>query len=90
MFKFPPNVAVGLTLTAYGLLMIFIVMRLFIKKRSRSALCRSGAMITLMLICTGDMIWVLCDDARTSSWLVPIFNVALILLFIRSIREIWI
>jgi len=90
LFKFPPNVALVLCLIAYFLLSIFIVMRLFIKKRSNGAICRSVFMALIMLICCVDLLWVTFDDHRTTSFIVPIANVALILLFIRAIREVWI
>ena len=43
-----------------------------------------------MLFSAGDLIWVSLDKSRTVTWVVPILNVALILFFIRAIREIWI
>jgi len=90
LFKFPPTVALVLTFTAYVFLAIFVVMRLFIKKRSSSAICRSISMCAIMLFSAGDLIWVSLDKSRTVTWVVPILNVALLLFFIRAIREIWI
>lgn len=43
-----------------------------------------------MLFSAGDLIWVSLDKSRTVTWVVPILNVALLLFFIRAIREIWI
>ena len=80
----------ALTLIAYTLLTIFIIMRLFIKKRSASAKCRSSVMCLLMLISAGDLIWVLAASNRGTTAVVNIFNVFLILFFVRAIREIWI
>ena len=65
-------------------------MRLYIKKLSRSAVVRSCIMFAIILIAVGDMFWVLLDRDRATSWLVPILNVALLIFFIRSIREVWI
>ena len=90
MFKFPKQVGNGLTVIAYMLLSIFIVMRLFIKKIDGDAICRSTTMIIMMLASTIDIIWVAFDRHRSTSWIVPIFNVAIILFFVRSIREVWI
>lgn len=88
--KLPPALTTCLTLLAYALLSIFIVMRLFIKKRSNSAIFRSVGMGALMLISAIDLIWVFADDHKSTTWVVNIFNVFLILFFIRAIREIWI
>ena len=90
MFKFPKQVGNGLTVIAYMLLSIFIVMRLFIKKIDGDAICRSTTMIIMMLASTIDIIWVAFDRHRSTSWIVTIFNVAIILFFVRSIREVWI
>ena len=65
-------------------------MRLFIKKRSSTAICRSVTMGLIMIFCTGDLIWVSLDSGRVTTWVVSILNVALILFFIRAIREVWI
>lgn len=90
LMKLPPVLTTFLTLLAYALLSIFIVMRLFIKKRSNSAIIRSVGMGALMLISAIDLIWVFADDHKSTTWVVNIFNVFLILFFIRAIREIWI
>ena len=44
----------------------------------------------IMIFCTGDLIWVSLDSGRVTTWVVSILNVALILFFIRAIREVWI
>jgi hypothetical protein len=88
--KLPPVLTTFLTLASYALLSIFIIMRLFIKKRSNSAKCRSICMGALMLISAIDLIWVLIDENKSTTWIVNIFNVFLVLVFIRAIREIWI
>jgi len=88
--KFPPEVSTSLNLLAYSLLCIFIIMRLYIKKLSMSAVVRSCIMFVIMLLAVADMFWVLLDDKRTTSWLVPIMNVSLLIFFVRTIREVWI
>ena len=80
----------GLTILAYILLSIFIVMRLFIKKKSKGAVCRAICMLTMILTCTADLVWVWFDDNRSTVGIVNIFNVLLILFFVRSIREVWV
>lgn len=78
------------SIAAYLFLSIFVILRLFIKKRDRGAICRSSAMFLCMLISIADLIWVALDHNRKTSWLMPIFNCTLILLFVRAIREVWI
>ena len=65
-------------------------MRLFIKKKSKGAVCRASCMLIMILVSTIDMIWVLAADNRSSATIVNIFNVMLILFFVRAIREVWI
>ena len=89
MPKFGANATTGLLLVAYALLSMFIVMRLFIKKRTRSTNFRSLLMITLIVACSVELIWILVDDHRSQTTIVSIFNVLLILFFVRSIREVW-
>ena len=79
----------SLNVIAYILLCIFITMRLFIKKRSCSAIARSSIMFTLMFICVVDLIWVKADNNRATTPVVNILNVVLILCFVRAIREVW-
>ena len=79
-----------LNLLAYAMLSTFIVMRLVIKKRSKSALVRSIAMLTLILVASGDLLWVMCSPYRSTTVVVQVFNVVLILFFVRAIREVWI
>ena len=88
--KFPPALSTFLTLIAYCLLSIFVVMRLFIKKKSKSAIIRSSIMIIIMLFSSVDLIWVLADSNKSTTTIVNIFNVCLLLFFIRAIREVWI
>lgn len=80
----------GLSIAAYVLLSIFIILRLLIKKRDRGAITRTTLMFICILLNMSDLIWVFLDSSRKTSWLVPIFNCALIVLFIRAIREVWI
>ena len=47
-------------------------------------------MLTMILISTIDLIWVLADGDRSSTAIVSIFNVLLVLFFVRAIREVWI
>ena len=47
-------------------------------------------MLLMMLIGTVDIIWVTIDETRSVTTMVNFINVALILFFIRSIREVWI
>lgn len=89
MLKLTPGMTTFLTILAYILLSIFIVMRLFIKKRSRSAKCRSSCMIGLMLVSIIEMVWVLLDSHRSTTTIVNIFNVMILLFFVRAIREVW-
>ena len=90
MFKLPTWLTSTLTVLAYILLSLFIIMRLFIKKKSRGAVCRAVCMLTMILTCTIDLVWVWLDDARSTVALVNIFNVLLILFFVRAIREVWV
>jgi hypothetical protein len=80
----------ALCVIAYALLTVFIVMRLYIKKKSRGSVCRASTMLLMMLIGTVDIIWVTIDETRSVTTMVNFINVALILFFIRSIREVWI
>jgi len=89
-FKLPPAMSTALNVCAYVFLSIFIIMRLFLKKRSKGSIIRSVAMFGMMMVATGDIIWVSLDSHRATSWLVPIFNVMLLIFFIRAIREVWI
>ena len=79
-----------LTVLAYLLLSVFIIMRLFIKKKSRGAVCRAVCMLTMILTCMIELIWVWVDDGRSTVAIVNIFNVLLILFFVRAIREVWV
>ena len=79
----------ALTLTSYFLLGIFIVMRLFIKKKSRSSVFRAVLMLIMMLVSSINLIWVEIDDQRTSTVTVNILNVVILLFFVRAIREVW-
>ena len=88
--KFPPAFTTFLTLIAYCLLSIFVVMRLFIKKKTTSAIIRSSIMILMMLISSVDLIWVWADNKRSTTAIVNILNVCLLLFFVRAIREVWI
>ena len=88
--KFPPAFTTFLTLLAYCLLSIFVVMRLFIKKKTKSAIIRSSIMMLMMLISSIDLIWVFSDNNRSTTPIVNIFNVCLLLFFVRAIREVWI
>ena len=65
-------------------------MRLFIKKKSKGAVCRATCMLIMILSSTIDLIWVLADGDRSASAIVNIFNVMLVLFFVRAIREVWI
>ena len=65
-------------------------MRLIIKKKGRGAVCRAVCMLVLILASTIDLLWVLIDDGRAAAPTVNIFNVILLLFFVRSIREVWI
>lgn len=47
-------------------------------------------MCSLMLISTFDLLWVAISDKRATTPIVDIFNVFLILFFVRAIREVWI
>jgi len=87
--KFSPGFTTSLTLISYIFLATFVVMRLFIKKRTKSAVIRSVLMGALMLCCSVDLIWILVDQHRSTTPLVNIFNVMLILFFVRAIREVW-
>ena len=90
VFKLPTWLTSFLTVLAYILLSVFIIMRLFIKKKSRGAVCRAVCMLTMILTCTIDLVWVWLDDNRSTVALVNIFNVLLILFFVRAIREVWV
>lgn len=90
VFKLPTWLTSMLTVLAYILLSVFIIMRLFIKKKSRGAVCRAVCMLTMILTCTIDLVWVWLDDNRSTVALVNIFNVLLILFFVRAIREVWV
>lgn len=65
-------------------------MRLFIKKKSKGAVCRATCMLLMILSSTIDLIWVLADGDRPAAAIVNIFNVMLVLFFVRAIREVWI
>jgi len=90
MVKFSPQLTTSLTLISYIFLSCFVVMRLFIKKRTKSAVIRSVVMCALMLCSAVDLIWILIDNDRSTTALVNIFNVLLILFFVRAIREVWV
>ena len=87
--KFPPAFTTTLNIVAYLLLSTFVAIRLMIKKRSTSAWFRSIVMFSIMFICTVDLIWVDASDKRSTTPVVNIFNVCLILFFVRAIREVW-
>ena len=74
---------------AYAMLSLFIIMRLFIKKRSRSAIARASFMLFIIAVCTIDLIVVVADNTKSTTTLVNILNVLLILFFVRAIREVW-
>lgn len=65
-------------------------MRLFIKKRTTSAIVRTILMCSLMLVCIFDLLWMGISDSKSTTSIVDIFNVFLILFFVRAIREVWI
>ena len=87
--KVRTKVTTTLNLLAYAMLATFIVMRLFIKKRNRTTVTRSVIMLTLILVAAGDLIWVLASVKRSTNAVVQIFNAALIIFFVRAIREVW-
>ena len=89
MTKFSPAMTAGLYMAAYIFLSMFIIMRLFIKKRSRSAIVRSSFMLCLIATCIIDLILVVVDNSKSTTTLTNILNVILILLFVRAIREVW-
>ena len=88
--KIQPGLYMALTLTSYVLLSVFVVMRLFIKKKSRSSVCRASIMLFMMFISTVNLVWVEIDSNRTSTVMVNILNVIILLFFVRAIREVWI
>lgn len=90
LVKLQPATTTALTILAYILLSIFIIMRLFIKKKGRGAVCRAVTMLGFILFSTIDLIWVLVSEDRASTAIVNIFNVMLLLFFVRAIREVWI
>ena len=47
-------------------------------------------MLTIIVACTIDLMWVLMSSNRSSATIVSICNVILLLFFVRSIREVWI
>ena len=47
-------------------------------------------MLIMILSSMIDLIWVLADGDRSASAIVNIFNVMLVLFFVRAIREVWI
>lgn len=90
LIKLQPSTTTALTIVAYILLSVFIVMRLVIKKKSKGAICRAVCMLTIIVACTIDLMWVLMSSNRSSATIVSICNVILLLFFVRSIREVWI
>ena len=86
---FSPEATTSIYLIAYILLSIFILMRLFIKKRTKSAIIRSLVMGALMLGSSIDLLYVLIDKDRNTTSVVNCINVVVILMFVRAIREVW-
>lgn len=90
MSKVKIKTSSSLLIIAYIILGGFIVLRLFIKKRSTSSIIRTVIMCSLMLFCIADLLWVTISENKSTTSIVDIFNVFLILFFVRAIREVWI
>ena len=89
IFYILPGEMTALLLLCYICLSTFIIMRLFIKKRDRGSIFRSTVMLGMVLASTIDMLWVFILDNRSATVVTDIFNVFLLLFFVRSIREVW-
>ena len=89
IFYILPGEMTALLLLCYVCLSTFIIMRLFIKKRDRGSIFRSTVMLGMVLASTIDLLWVFFLDGRSATVVTDIFNVFLLLFFVRSIREVW-
>jgi hypothetical protein len=74
---------------AYTILSFFIILRLFLKKRTTSSLFRAAIMLVLMLIASVDMMSS-SMDGTFENFMTVFINVTLLLFFIRSLREVWV
>ena len=90
IFYILPNEMTALLIICYTCLTTFIVMRLFIKKRDKGSIFRSTVMLGMIFTSTIDLLWVFVFENRSATVVTDIFNVFLLLFFVRSIREVWI
>ena len=83
------SVCYALYILGYIILGTFVIMRLFIKKVTKSAIIRSAFMLTLMLAGIIDLSICIGNPLREFSPATDFINVVLILFFVRSVREVW-
>ena len=86
--KLTPHVQGGVDTASYALLLYFTVLRLFLKKATKTAKARCAGMASLLLyLITANVLAVAVDYPRTAAQQLVSFLV--LMLFIRSLRESW-
>jgi hypothetical protein len=73
---------------AYAILMFFMICRLILKKRSRSAITRTGLMGFVLSVGIVIFFTSLKNGGKGSETIVFI-NISFLLVFIRRLREVW-
>ena len=88
-FKFQPrSIAFVYTIT-YLVLAIFSILRLFVKKRTKSANIRTAGMLLILLISIIDQSLLIANPDRVLANYTDIINVILVVMYTRQIREVW-
>ena len=87
--KIEPTYISIVYLVSYFILGVFVIMRLFTKKRTRSALCRTYAILLILAISIIDQIVLITDPTKQLSALTDTINVIIVVTFVRAIREVW-
>jgi hypothetical protein len=73
----------------YTVLGVFTVLRLFVKKRTKSANFRSAGMLLILLISIIDQSLLIANPERVLANYTDIINTILVVMYTRQIREVW-
>ena len=71
------------------MLAIFSILRLFVKKRTKSANIRTAGMLLILLISIIDQSLLIANPDRVLANYTDIINVILVVMYTRQIREVW-
>lgn len=89
LWQMPPIYGGVLNMLCYLILSFFIVVRLFVKKRTKSSIARTVFLITMMLVGVADFAYH-AINGKSDQDVIVFVNILFLLAFIRNLREVWI